>query len=251
MDLTNLSFADKTGIITGAAQGIGYSIARQFVALGGKAILVDINEKKTCEVVAELGNAVGYTVDMSKPEEAAEGFKKIIDEQGRIDVLVNVAGIVNTARFADLTLDEWERVFEINLTSVFTTSQVVFRHMAERGGGRIVNIASVAAKVGGGLLGTSAYAASKAGMISLTKSIAKDGSAKNIYCNSVCPAFIRTPILKDMTPEQEEKVTASISLHRAGTADELASVAVFLASDAASFVQGENINCDGGLLMDG
>lgn len=251
MNMTNISFKGKIGIITGGVQGIGYAIAKQFVALGGKAIIVDVNAEKIQTVAEEIGNAVGYVVDLGDADATAKIFEQIIEEQGRIDVLINNAGIVSTPRFEELTLAEWNRVIAIDLTSVFVASQIVFRHMTKTGGGRIVNLASVAGKVGGGYLGTSAYAAAKAGVLSLTKSIAKDGSDKNIYCNSVCPAYTCTPLQSVMTKEKEEKVLAAMQLHRGASADEVASTVIFLASEAASFIQGENINCDGGLLMDG
>lgn len=250
MDLCGVSFAGKTGIITGGAQGIGKAIARQFVDLGGKAVIVDINPetaKKTCE---ELGNAVYYTVDLGDAEQVTRVFGQIVEEQ-RVDVLINNAGIVSVADFDQLTLAEWNRVIAIDLTAVFLASQILFRHMAQNGGGRIVNVASIAAKVGGGYLGTAAYAAAKAGVISLTKSIAKAGSGKNIYCNSLCPAYTKTPLVSILTEEKEQRVLEAMSLHRQAAPEEVASAVLFLASDAASFIQGENLNCDGGMLMNG
>lgn len=251
MNLCGVSFAGKTGIITGGAQGIGKAIARQFVELGGKAVIVDINPetaKKTCE---ELGNAVYYTADLGDQEQVVRVFRQIVEEQERVEVLINNAGIVNTADFDKLTLEEWNRVIAIDLTSVFLVSQILFRHMEAIGGGRIVNVASIAAKVGGGYLGTAAYAAAKAGVISLTKSIAKAGSSRNIYCNSLCPAYTKTPLVNILTGEKEQKVLDAMALHRAAAPEEVASAVLFLASDAASFIQGENLNCDGGMLMNG
>ena len=250
MDLCGVSFAGKTGIITGGAQGIGKAIARQFVDLGGKAVIVDINPetaKKTCE---ELGNAVYYTVDLGDAEQVTRVFGQIVEEQ-RVDILIHNAGIVSVADFDQLTLAEWNRVIAIDLTAVFLASQILFRHMAQNGGGRIVNVASIAAKVGGGYLGTAAYAAAKAGVISLTKSIAKAGSGKNIYCNSLCPAYTKTPLVSILTEEKEQRVLEAMSLHRPAAPEEVASAVLFLASDAASFIQGENLNCDGGMLMNG
>ena len=251
MDLNNVSFSGKTGIITGAAQGIGKAIAAQFVAMGGKAVIVDINPKTAEETCKELGNAAFYAVDLSQGDEVVRVFEQIISEQGPIDVLVNNAGIVNTSDFDKLTKAEWDKVLAVDLTAPFLTSQVVFRNMAKNGGGRIVNVASIAGKVGGGYLGTTAYAAAKAGVISLTKSIAKAGSAFNIYCNSLCPAYTKTPLVSILTGDKEQKVLQAMSLHRAARPEEVASAVLFLASDAASFVQGENLNCDGGMLMNG
>lgn len=251
MELRNVSFQGKVGIVTGSAQGIGKAIAKQFVEMGGKAVIVDINAEAAAKTCQELGNAVYYTVDLSNGDEVVRVFEQIVAEQGRVDVLVNNAGIVNTSDFDKLTKAEWDKVLAVDLTAVFLASQVVFRHMAEMGGGRIVNVASIAGKVGGGYLGTAAYAAAKAGVISLTKSIAKAGSAKNVYCNSLCPAYTKTPLVTILTGEKEQKVLDAMSLHRAADPSEVASAVLFLASDAASFVQGENLNCDGGMLMNG
>ena len=152
MELKNISFANKTGIITGAAQGIGKAIATQFVEMGGKAVIVDINAETAAQTCKELGNAVYYTVDLSDGDEVVRVFEQIAAEQGRIDVLINNAGIVNTDDFATLEREKWDKVLAVDLTAVFLICQVVFRHMAEKGGGRMVNIASVAGKVGGGFL---------------------------------------------------------------------------------------------------
>lgn len=252
MELSNISFKGKTGIVTGAAQGIGKAIARQFVEMGGKAIIVDINPEAAEKACRELGNTVAYTVDLGNGDEVVRVFEQIVAEQGKVDVLINNAGIVNTDDFDKLTKENWDKIIAVDLTAVFLSCQVIFRHMAEQGGGRIVNVASIAGKVGGGYLGTAAYAAAKAGVISLTKSIAKAGSAHNIYCNSLCPAYTKTPLTASrLTGEKEEKVLEAMPLHRAATPDEVANGVLFLASDAASFVQGENLNCDGGMLMNG
>lgn len=251
MDLKDISFKNKTGIVTGSAQGIGRAIAEQFVALGGRAIVVDINEEAAAKTCAELGNATYYIVDLSDGDAVVKTFEKIIEEEGRIDVLINNAGIVNTENFDELKRESWKKVIDVDLTAVFLICQVVSRHMAKTGGGRIVNIASIAGKVGGGYLGTAAYAAAKAGVISLTKSVAKYGSDKNIYCNSLCPAYTKTPLVSILTGEKEEKVLKAMALGRAALPSEVANAVLFLASDAASFVQGENLNCDGGMLMNG
>ncbi len=252
MELNNVSFAGKVGIITGGAMGIGKAIAKQFVEMGGKAVVVDINPEVSAKTCEELGNAVYYTVDLGNGDEVVRVFEQIIAEQGRVDVLINNAGIVNTDDFDKLTKENWDKIIAVDLTAVFLTCQVVFKHMVEMGGGRIVNVASIAGKVGGGYLGTAAYAAAKASVISLTKSVAKAGSAHNIYCNSLCPAYTKTPLTASrLNGEKEEKVLAAMSLHRAATPDEVANAILFLASDAASFIQGENLNCDGGMLMNG
>ena len=135
MELGSVSFAGKTGIITGAAQGIGKAIAKGFVQMGGKAVIVDINPETAAKTCEELGNAVYYTVDLGNPDEVVRVFQQIVEEQGRVEVLINNAGIVNTSDFDKLTLAEWNRVIAVDLTAVFLTSQVLFRHMeADRRG---------------------------------------------------------------------------------------------------------------------
>lgn len=252
MRIDNISFKGKTAIVTGGARGIGYATAEQVTALGGRVVIVDINAGSGVAAAEKLGNAVFYQVDLADDVAVKRVFAEIIEAEQHIDVLFNIAAIVNTPSFAEITKEEWDKIINIDLTSVYVTSQIIFRHMAENGGGRIVNLASIAGKVGGGYLGTSAYAAAKAGVIALTKAIAKDGAALNIYCNSLCPAYTDTPLVKDaLTGEKREKVLAAMKIHRPARAEEVANGLIFLASDAASFITGENINCDGGMLMDG
>ena len=248
---------NRTVLVTGASRGIGRAIASAFAAEGDRLIITcsrseqellnfkkELEETFHTEVLASVG-------DISSFEYVEQLFEQITERFGGVDVLINNAGIVNTDDFDKLTLSNWNRVIAVDLTAVFLTSQVLFRHMEQIGGGRIVNVASIAGKVGGGYLGTAAYAAAKAGVISLTKSTAKAGSSKNIYCNSLCPAYTKTPLVTILTGEKEQKVLDAMSLHRAATPEEVANSVLFLASDAASFVQGENLNCDGGMLMNG
>ena len=252
MNLSNISFAEKTGIITGGTQGIGYAIAKQFVIMGGRAVLIGRDEEKGRAATEKLGNASFYSLDLNVCDKIPHVFRQIIADEKHIDILINNAGILNTDNFEDLKKKDWDEIINVNLTAVFLSCQEMFRHMAEHGGGRIVNVASIAGKVGGGYLGTAAYASAKAGVISLTKAVAKAGSPKNIYCNSVCPAYTKTPLVANlMQGEKKQKVLAAMNLHRAAEPEEVASTVLFLASDAASFIQGENINCDGGMLMDG
>lgn len=210
MLLQNVSFHGKTGIITGGAQGIGKAIAEQFVEMGGRAVIADINPTAGEEVCRRLGNAVFYAVDLADAAQVVRVFEQIIADEKRVDVLINNAGIVNTDDFQDLALEQWNKILAVGLTAVFLSCQVFFRHMA------------------------------------------KTGSDKNIYCNSLCPAYTKTPLVATrLTGEKEAKVLAAMSLHRAATPEEVANGVLFLASDAASFVQGENLNCDGGMLMNG
>ena len=178
-------------------------------------------------------------------------FQRIIEEKKQIHVLVNNAGIVNSKPFEDIAQEEWDRIIAINLTGVYTTLSMIYPHMKANRYGRIVNVASVAAKRGGGFLGTSAYAASKAGVIGLTKAIAREGGPYKVACNAVCPAFTKTAMLDSMSEEIRERVTNSMPLGRGAEPEEIANVILFLASDLASFVTGEIADADGGVTMDG
>jgi len=247
-----MDFNGKNIIVTGGASGIGKAISAACARLGGAVLVADINLPLAEETCRELGNgARSYRVDMSDAGSIRAAAAQMIRDAGRIHVLVNCAGISSTAPFEELTQANWDRTIAINLTGVFAMTHELFPHMREMGGGRIVNIASVAAKLGGGLLGTSAYAAAKAGVIGLTKAIAREGAPHNIACNALCPSLTRTPMTEKMPKEQWDRIVATIPLKRAAEPEEIANVACFLASDDASFVTGEIAVADGGVCKDG
>lgn len=243
-------FEGKTAVVTGAAQGIGRMVAEGITTGGGRVIILDLNEEKAKETAAELGNAVAYRVDLSNSENIREVMAQVIEDEKRIDIVVNCGGIVSRTFFEDLTDKEWRLTHSINLDGTFAMCSSVFSHMKENGGGRIVNVASVAGKIGGGLMGRAAYASSKAGVIGLTKAIAKEGGKYGICCNAVCPALTRTPMTSALDEEANARIISMIPLGRAAEPEEPAQVILFLASDAASFVNGEISDVDGGLVLD-
>lgn len=246
-------FKEKNVIVTGGAGGMGRCVVSGIVSGGGHAIIVDIAEEHARQVRREAGeDGVSVEiVDLSRPAAIRDAFAKLIGEFGHIDVLINIAGIVSTAPFEDVTQEDWDRTVNLNLTAVFAGIQSVFPHMKERRYGRIVTVSSVAGKIGGGLLGTSAYAASKAGVNGLTKAVAKEGGPYNICCNALCPSLTDTPLVSKMSEENRRRVLRMIPLHRAARPQEMANCILFLASDLASFVNGEISDCDGGLTLDG
>ena len=245
-----MNFSGKTAIVTGGANGIGKEVVRGIVEGGGNVIIADINQGAAERVIAEFGaEHTSFTyMDLGNHESIVEAMNKIIATAGKIDILVNCAGVISAKPFEQLTYDEWERTIRINLSGCFSTISTIFPHFIEQKGGRIVNVSSVAAKLGGGLLGTAAYASSKAGLNGLTKAV-----AYGIACNAVCPSFTRTDMTTVLSedPEKSQRVINMIPLGRRAEPVEIAQMILFFASDLASFVSGEIGDCDGGITLDG
>lgn len=245
-------FKGKTILVTGGAQGIGKETAKGIVEGGGHVIILDINEEVGKATTNELKNASFYKIDLGNPENIRSVIAQTIKDFDHITGLINVGGIISKAPFQDISDAEWERTIRINLTGTFTTCSAIYPYFIEKKGGRIVNISSVAGKIGGGLLGTAAYASSKAGVNGLTKAIAKEGGKYGISCNAVCPSFTMTSMTQSLAEDAEKnaKVISMIPLGRAAQPSEIAQMILFFASDAASFVNGEIGDCDGGIVLD-
>lgn len=250
-----MRFLGKNIIVTGAGKGIGRAISLRLAEEGANVYAVDINSEtgeETCQLAREFGvDSKCYTCDLASHQQTEEVFQQIIEETGKIDVLINNAGILSRLPFEDLTYDEFVRVININLVSYFITSQIIFRHMKEVGGGRIVNMGSIASKRGGGFLGTAAYATSKNAVVGLSKAIAREGAPYNIACNVVAPGWTLTEMTADVTPDKVEKMSANIPMGRAARIEEVVALVCFYASDEASYITGEVGCVDGGYSMDG
>ena len=248
-----MDFSGKNVVVTGGASGIGRAVVDGIIAGGGTAVIVDINMEAAKTAQNELGKerVYIYKADMSNPSEIRSVFSQIINDMSQIHVLINNAGIISKKPFQEISQEEWDRVISINLTGVFASISTVYSHMVEKNYGRIVNVSSVAAKIGGGLLGTSAYASSKAGVIGLTKAVAKEGAAKGVACNAVCPSMTMTPMILSEPEEKQERIRTAIPMKRGAQPKEIANVILFYASDLASFVTGEISDVDGGVTMDG
>jgi 3-oxoacyl-[acyl-carrier protein] reductase len=246
-----MDFTKKNVVVTGGASGIGKAIAAGIVKGGGHAIIVDLNLDAAKAACTELGNASAYRIDMGDSDNVRTVMAQVLQDLGQVHVLVNNAGIVSTKAFEDVDQAEWNRAVAINLTGVYTAISALYPSMKEKGYGRIVNISSVAGKRGGGLLGTSAYAATKAGVIGLTKAVAREGAPHGIACNCVCPSYTLTPMTAIMDEEKTKKVLSTIPLGRGAQPEEIANMVLFFASDLASFATGEISDCDGGVTMDG
>ncbi len=245
-------FSGKTVLVTGGAQGIGKETVKGVVAGGGHAVILDINEEVGKATAAEVGNCSFYKIDLGSSENIRAVMAQVLADFDRVDVLINVGGVISKAPFEEIIDAEWERTLRINLTGTFTTCSAIYPYFKEKKGGRIVNVSSVAGKIGGGLLGTAAYASSKAGVNGLTKAIAKEGGKYGISCNAVCPSFTMTSMTRTLAEDAEKsaKVIGMIPLGRAAQPVEIAQMILFFASDAASFVNGEIGDCDGGIVLD-
>ena len=201
--------------------------------------------------MCELGiDAIGVAVDVADEGQVQVMVETIERALGGIDILVNNAGIVSTGPLLDVSAAEWNRVLAIDLTSVFFCAKAVLPGMMARRAGRIINIASVAGKRGGGLLGNSCYAAAKGGVIALTKGLAREAGPFNITANAITPALTDTEMTRALAPEARARVLADMPLGRAGSPRDIAAAVCFLASDAASFVTGEIMDVDGGYMRD-
>ncbi len=245
--------AGKVAFITGASRGIGEATAFLLAENGAKVAINAINEQRLRKVAEAIeGKGREYLVvpgNISQPDMVAQIVARVVKHFGKIDILVNNAGIAHVASFEQMTLAEWERVMAVNLTGAMLCCQAVVPHMKKAGYGKIVNLSSTAAKWAN-LHPAPSYGASKAGMLYLTRHLARELAPYNIYVNAVCPGPVTTDMTSDLTPEEREKVVASIPLGRFGTPADIANAVLFLCSSLSDFVVGEALNVNGGNRMD-
>ena len=241
-----MSVADRTALVTGAARGIGLAIAERFVGAGTKVAIVDVDGAAATAAADRLGkNALAVIADVTKTEDVERAVATPIERWGRLDVVVNNAGITGRSfPITELTDDDWHRVIACDLTSVFLVCRAAVRHMLAAGSGRIVNIASIAGKEGNPTLVP--YSTAKAGVIGLTKALAKELATSNIFVNAVAPAVIETDLLKQMEPSTVELLRSKIPMGRLGRPEEVAALVAWLASDECSFSTGAVYDLSGG-----
>lgn len=243
---------DKIAIITGAGQGIGKAIALEFAKEGAIPVIVDINAKTAGEVESEvkaLGvKSMSIQVDVSNVNEIKSMVEKVVQQFCTVDILVNNAGILHSTLIEDITEQEWDRMMNINLKSVFFVSQQVLPFMKKQRQGRIINMTSLAGRMGGYANGVG-YSATKAGIIGLTMGIARRVAEFNITVNAVAPGTTESEIIKQFSAEQQEALKQMIPLKRLGKTQNIADVVTFLASDKAEFITGATIDVNGGMFM--
>lgn len=243
---------NRAALVTGAAGGIGAATARALARAGARVLATDVDETRVLQVaeaiVADGGEAVGRHLDVTHPPEVEAVVKGAVERFGGLDILVNVAGILDLTPLESLTPEVWDRVLDVNLKGTLLVSLAVLKVMRSRRQGRIVNIGSLAGEVGGVIAGAN-YAAAKAGVICLTKSIAKHGAPFGVLVNCVNPGVIDTAMPASFPPERLAAMIEATPLKRLGRPEEIAGVVVFLASDAASFITGASIDVNGGIYM--
>jgi len=241
----------KIAVITGGAQGIGRAIALKLAKEGASVAVIDINFDKAKETVDEIKklNVDGepYRVDVSNTEEVKDVVDKIIDKFKRIDILVNNAGITKDNLLIKMSEDEWNKVIDINLKGVFNLSKAVARYMMKQRNGNIVNISSVVGLFGNP--GQINYSASKAGVIGITKTLAKELASRNIRVNAVAPGFIQTAMTEKLGEDAKKRLTEFIPVKKLGEPEDVANAVLFLSSELSSYITGEVIRVDGGMAM--
>ncbi len=246
------SLENQTAVVTGAATGIGEAIARRLAEAGAAVAVADIDEQGAAEVASSIGGlAFPLALDITDANSVRGAIGAMIERAGRLDILVNNAGIAGRAApIEEQSLEEWERILRVNMTGAFLMCQAAIPHMREQRYGRIVNIASIAGKEGNPNM--TGYSATKAGVIGLTKSLAKEVATEGICVNAVAPAVVRTKILEQVTPEQVAYMTARIPMRRTGTPEEIAAVVHFLpAASAPSSRASATTRAAGGRLTNG
>lgn len=242
---------DKVAIVTGAGRGIGEATAKKFAVEGAKVVVADINENDINRVVegikAEGGEAIGLVVDVTKRDKVDEMVEKSVETFGSLDIIVNNAGITADNTLLKMTEDQWDRVIQVNLKGVYNCGQAAAKIMTQQGRGVILNATSVVGLYGN--YGQTNYAATKWGVIGMTKTWAKELGKKGVRVNAVAPGFILTPMTEKMPEKVLNMMADKAPIKRLGTPEDIANAYTYLASDEASFVTGSVLEVTGGIVL--
>ncbi len=242
---------NKVTIITGAGSGIGRQTAILFAKEGAKVVVADINEERGKKIVEKIeksgGEAIFVKIDVSDWEQPKKVCEFVLEKYGKIDVLINCAGIIRDALVTKMTEDQWNSVIDVNLKGPFNCIRAVADAMIEHGTGVIINVSSIVGLYGN--IGQANYAATKAGLIGITKSLAKELGRKGVRVNAVAPGFIETPMTENLSEKILQLMKDKTPVGRIGKPDDIAYALLYLASDEANFVNGAVLSVDGGLLI--
>jgi 3-oxoacyl-[acyl-carrier protein] reductase len=241
----------RIALVTGASQGIGRAVALELARKGAVVALAARNEAKLAEAAAEIeaagGQAAVFAMDVASEESIKAGAKAVVDRFGKVEILVNNAGITRDGLMLRMKRGDWDDVLGANLTGAFLLTQALLGPMLKNRWGRIVNLSSVVGRTG--QAGQTNYAASKAGLIGLTRSMAREFASRGVTVNAVAPGYIETPMTAVLDEKQRTAMLAEIPLGRAGTAEEIAQAVAFLVSDAAAYITGHVLDVNGGMFM--
>lgn len=244
---------DKVAIVTGGTAGIGREIAIAYAKQGAHVIIFGTSAERASDVIQHLQQTfpgqkfLAKLSDVSDKKAIDLALQEIINEFGKVDILVNNAGITRDGLLMKMTEEDWDRVIAVNLKSVYNTCQALVRLMLKARSGKIINISSVIGLIGNA--GQTNYAASKAGMIGFTQSLAKEVASRGICVNCIAPGFIKTSMTDALTDAQKEGILKQVPMGRLGSAQEIADAAVFLASDWSNYITGQVLTVDGGMVM--
>ncbi len=247
-----MRFENQVAIVTGAGRGIGHAIALRLAQEGARVASVsrsEENAKKTADEInaAHAGSAKAYGVDVADHSAVQKIGTQILEDFGRVDVLVNNAGVTRDGLSMRMSMEDWDIVLDTNLKGAFTFSQAIMRSMIKQRSGRIINISSVSGLTGNA--GQANYAASKAGLIGLTKTLARELASRGITVNAVAPGFIVTDMTSALSDEVKQTIMAKIPLAKLGQPEDIAAAVAFLASSEASYITGQVLTVDGGMVM--
>jgi len=240
----------KVAMVTGSSRGIGNAIAKKYLEEGAKVVLIDRDEegvKKSVEDMKQYGEAVGYAMDVTDRPRVQEVFEAVVKEHGTLDILVNNAGITQDAQLYKMSEDQWDAVINVNLKGVFNCAQEAVKIMREKQTGSIINISSVVGLYGN--FGQVNYAATKSGVIGMTKTIAKEVGRKNVTVNAIAPGFINTEMTAKMPDKVLDMMKDKAPLGRLGEPEDIANACLFLASEESRFITGTVLSVDGGVVL--
>ena len=251
MIMCELVLEGKLAIVTGGARGIGKEIAMLFAKQGANIAICDVNleeAEKTAKEIQDSGReSLAFKVDVTDQSQIQDMVDKILDKFNKIDILINNAGITKDNLLLRMSEEEWDKVIAVNLKGTFLCTKIVSKVMLKQRFGKIVNLASIIGIMGNA--GQANYAASKAGIIGLTKSVAKELASRNICVNAIAPGFIKTDMTARLAEEVQKKMLSVIPLARFGEAKDVADLAIFLSSESSSYITGQVIQVDGGMVM--